>query len=341
MGQLNELKKLKYVSSDMQKLDVLIIGAGPIGLACGIEAEKSKLDYLIVEKGTLTNSLFNYPVNMTFFSTSEKLEMGGIPFMSINKQPSRPEALEYYRRVAQHYDLKINLYEEVKKLQKEGDDFLIETSKATYQVERVVIATGFYDLPNKMNIPGEELPKVTHYYKEPWPYIGQKIIVVGGGNSAVDVALETWRRGAEVTMVVMEGQVDRTVKYWVLPDIENRIKEGSIKAYFNSTLREIREKEVIIQTPEGEKVLTNDFVLAMTGYRPNFDLLEQLGVKLTLDEKKQPCFDNNSQETNVPGLYLAGVVCGGLNTREFFIENTIDHARAIFEDIRAKKEIIA
>jgi len=336
---LNELKKRKYVFSDMQKLDVLIIGAGPIGLACGIEAEKSKLDYLIVEKGTLTNSLFNYPVNMTFFSTSEKLEMGGIPFMSINKQPTRPEALEYYRRVAKHYDLKINLYEEVVTLQKNGDAFRVETSKATYQVERVVIATGFYDLPNKMNIPGEELPKVTHYYKEPWPYIGQKIIVVGGGNSAVDVALETWRRGADVTMVVMEGQVDRTVKYWVLPDIENRIKEGSIRAYFNSTLMEIREKEVVIQTPEGERVLANDFVLAMTGYRPNFDLLEQLGVKLTLDEKKQPCFDNNSQETNIPGLYLAGVVCGGLNTREFFIENTIDHARAIFEDIRAKKKI--
>lgn len=323
----------------MQKLDVLIIGAGPIGLACGIEAEKSNLNYLIVEKGTLTNSLFNYPVNMTFFSTSEKLEMGGIPFMSINKQPTRPEALEYYRRVAKHYDLKINLYEEVKTLRKQGDDFLIDTSKATYQVQRVVIATGFYDLPNKMNIPGEELPKVTHYYKEPWPYIGQKIIVVGGGNSAVDVALETWRRGADVTMVVMEGQVDRTVKYWVLPDIENRIKEGSITAYFNSTLKEIKESEVVLQTPEGEKVLANDFVLAMIGYRPNFDLLEQLGVKLTLDEKKQPCFDNNSQETNVPGLYLAGVVCGGLNTREFFIENTIDHARAIFEDIRAKKNI--
>lgn len=335
----HELKKLKYVSSDMQKLDVLIIGAGPIGLACGIEAEKSKLNYLIVEKGTLTNSLFNYPVNMTFFSTSEKLEMGGIPFMSINKQPTRPEALEYYRRVAQHYDLKIKLYEEVKALKKEEGKFLIETSKDRYQVEKIVIATGFYDLPNNMNIPGEDLPKVTHYYKEPWPYIGQKIVVIGGGNSAVDVALETWRKGADVTMIVMEGQVDRTVKYWVLPDIENRIKEGSIKAYFNSTLKEIRNKEVVVQTPEGEKTIANDFVLAMTGYRPNYNLLDQLGVQLTLDEKKQPCFDNNSQETNIPGLYLAGVVCGGLNTREFFIENTIDHARAIFEDIQKKMRI--
>src|SRR5690606_23108500 len=280
----------------MKKLEVLIIGAGPIGLACGIEAEKHRLNYLILEKGTLTNSLFNYPVNMTFFSTSEKLEMGNIPFMSINKQPTRPEALEYYRRVARHYDLKINLYEEVLRLEKSTDGFIIESSKEKYLVEKVILATGFYDLPNKMNVPGEELPKVSHYYKEPWPYIGQKIIVVGGGNSAVDVALETWRKGAEVTMVVMEKEVDRTVKYWVLPDIENRIKEGSIKAYFNSTIKEIKEKEVIIQTEQGEKALANDFVLAMTGYRPNFKLLDQLGVQLTLDEKRRPCSDEESQD---------------------------------------------
>jgi len=323
----------------MQKLDVLIIGAGPIGLACGIEAGKNKLNYRIIEKGTLTNSLFNYPVNMTFFSTSEKLEMGGIPFMSINKQPTRPEALEYYRRVAKHYDLKVNLYEEVLQMQKGPDGFVIKTTNAIYQVEKVILATGFYDLPNKMNVPGEDLPKVTHYYKEPWPYIGQNIIVVGGGNSAVDVALETWRKGANVTMVVKEGEVDRTVKYWVLPDIENRIKEGSIKAFFNATIAEIKEKEVVLNTPEGEKTLSNDFVLAMTGYRPNYKLLDQLGVTLTLDEKRRPCFDDQSQESNVPGLYLAGVVCGGLNTREFFIENTIDHARAIFEDIAAKGKV--
>lgn len=323
----------------MQKLDVLIIGAGPIGLACGIEAGKNKLNYRIIEKGTLTNSLFNYPVNMTFFSTSEKLEMGGIPFMSINKQPTRPEALEYYRRVAKHYDLKVNLYEEVLQMQKGPDGFVIKTTNAIYQVEKVILATGFYDLPNKMNVPGEDLPKVTHYYKEPWPYIGQNIIVVGGGNSAVDVALETWRKGANVTMVVKEGEVDRTVKYWVLPDIENRIKEGSIKAFFNATIAEIKEKEVVLNTPEGEKTLSNDFVLAMTGYRPNYKLLDQLGVTLTLDEKRRPCFDDQSQESNVPGLYLAGVVCGGLNTREFFIENTIDHARAIFEDIAAKRKV--
>ncbi|MFC4874058.1 YpdA family putative bacillithiol disulfide reductase [Negadavirga shengliensis] len=321
----------------MKKLEVLIVGAGPIGLACGIEAKKHNLSYLIIEKGVLTNSIYNYPVNMTFFSTSEKLEMGGIPFMSIANKPTRPEALEYYRRIAKHYQLKINLYEEVLNLEKTEGGFVVKTSKESYETEKLVLATGFYDLPNEMNVPGEHLPKVTHYYKEPWPYIGQKIIVVGGGNSAVDVALETWRKGAEVTMVVMKPQIDQTVKYWVLPDIENRIKEGSIKGYFNSTIKEIKEKEVILDTPDGEVTLENDFVLAMTGYKPNFTLLDQLGVELSLDEKRQPCFDDASQESNVPGLYLAGVVCGGLNTREFFIENTIVHARSIVEDIVRKK----
>ncbi|WP_143155872.1 YpdA family putative bacillithiol disulfide reductase [Cyclobacterium lianum] len=323
----------------MKKLELLIIGAGPIGLACGIEAKKNNLDYLIVEKGVLTNSIYNYPVNMTFFSTSEKLEMGDIPFMSISNKPTRPEALEYYRRIVKHYQLRINLYEEVLQLEKKDDGFRVNTSKGVYLAEKLVLATGFYDLPNTMNVPGEDLPKVTHYYKEPWPYIGQKIIVVGGGNSAVDVALETWRKGAEVTMVVMKPEIDQTVKYWVLPDIENRIREGSIKGYFNTTIKEIRQDEVVLNTPEGEVTIANDYVLAMTGYKPNFALLDQLGVELSLDEKRQPCYDDSSQESNVPGLYLAGVVCGGLNTREFFIENTIVHARAIIEDIVKKKAI--
>ncbi|GAB3656863.1 YpdA family putative bacillithiol disulfide reductase [Echinicola sediminis] len=323
----------------MKKIDVLIVGAGPIGLACGIEAENHQLDYVILEKGTLANSIYNYPVNMTFFSTSEKLEMGGIPFMSVNKQPTRPEALEYYRRIAQHYNLKVNLYEKVEKVHRQEDGyFLVNSSKGTYLTEKLVLSTGFYDLPNKMNIPGEELEKVTHYYKEPWPYIGQKVLVVGGGNSAVDVALETWRKGAEVTMVMINPTVDKNVKYWVLPDIENRIKEGSIRAFYSSTLKEIREHEVVIATQDGDVTIKNDFVLAMTGYQPNYELLNQLGVALTLDEKRRPCFDGKSQESNVPGLYLAGVVCGGLNTREFFIENTIVHAHAIFEDIMSKRK---
>lgn len=318
-------------------LDVLIIGGGPIGLACGIECEKAGLNYVIVEKGVLTNSLFNYPLNMTFFSTSEKLEMGGIPFMSISHKPTRTEALEYYRRVAQTWKLKVRLYEEVKTLKKELDLFEIITSKDTYITKNVILSTGFYDLPNLMNVPGEELPKVTHYYKEPWPYIGQKVLVVGGGNSAVDVALETWRKGAEVTMVLKDEGVDPNVKYWVKPDIENRIKEGSIKAFTHSMVKEIREREVVISTPEGDVTIENDFVLAMTGYVPNFELLKQLGVELSLDEKRQPCYDQTNQESNVPGVYLAGVVCGGLNTREFFIENSIVHAEQIVRHILGKK----
>ncbi|MFC0262702.1 MULTISPECIES: YpdA family putative bacillithiol disulfide reductase [Cyclobacteriaceae] len=318
-------------------LDVLIIGGGPIGLACGIECEKAGLNYVIVEKGVLTNSLFNYPLNMTFFSTSEKLEMGGIPFMSISHKPTRTEALEYYRRVAQTWKLKVRLYEEVKTLKKEQNLFEIITSKDTYITKNVILSTGFYDLPNLMNVPGEELPKVTHYYKEPWPYIGQKVLVVGGGNSAVDVALETWRKGAEVTMVLKDESVDPNVKYWVKPDIENRIKEGSIKAFTHSLVKEIREKEVVVNTPNGGVTIENDFVLAMTGYVPNFALLDQLGVELSLDEKRQPCYDQTNQESNVPGVYLAGVVCGGLNTREFFIENSIIHAEQIVKHILGKK----
>lgn len=318
-------------------LDVLIIGGGPIGLACGIECKKAGLDYLIVEKGVLTNSLFNYPLNMTFFSTSEKLEMGGIPFMSISHKPTRNEALEYYRRVYLSWTLRVNLYEEVKSVSKKEGTFEILTSKGSYFSRNLILATGFYDLPNLMQVPGEHLPKVTHYYKEPWPYIGQKILVVGGANSAVDVALETWRKGAEVSMVLLGESVDSNVKYWVRPDIENRIKEGSIKAYTHSRVLEIREKEVLVQTPDGIIKVENDFVLAMTGYVPNFSLLDQLGVELSLDEKRQPCYDQANQESNVPGVYLAGVVCGGLNTREFFIENSIVHAEQIVRDILRKK----
>lgn len=316
--------------------DLIIIGGGPIGLACGIEAQKAGLDYLILEKGALTNSIYNYPVNMTFFSTSDRLEMAGIPFMSVGAKPTRTEALEYYRRVFFHFKLQVNLYESVQTLTKELGQFRIKTTKAEYLSKKLVLATGFYDLPNLMNVPGEDLPKVLHYYKEPWPFINQKVLVVGGANSAVDAALETWRKGAQVSMVLLGDEVDENVKYWVRPDIMNRIKEGSIKAFTRSKVREIRESEVILDTPDGEKTIENDWVLALTGYKPNFSLLDQLGVQMSLDEKRQPCYDQTNQESNVPGVYLAGVVCGGLNTREFFIENSIVHAEAIVKDIKAK-----
>lgn len=321
----------------MEKIyDVIIIGGGPIGLACGIEAQKAGLDYLILEKGALTNSIYNYPVNMTFFSTSDRLEMANIPFMSVAAKPTRTEALEYYRRVFFHFKLKVNLYESVQILTKNEHSFTIKTTKANYETRKIVIATGFYDLPNLMDVPGENLPKVLHYYKEPWPFINQKVLVVGGANSAVDAALETWRKGAEVSMVLLRDEVDDNVKYWVRPDIMNRIKEGSIKAFTQSKVKEIRDHEVVIATPKGAVTIANDWVLAMTGYKPNFSLLDQLGVEMSLDEKRQPCYDQTNQESNVPGVYLAGVVCGGLNTREFFIENSISHAAAIVDDIIKK-----
>jgi len=316
--------------------DLLILGAGPIGLACGIEAKKAGLNYLILEKGALCNSIYNYPVNMTFFSTSERLELAGIPFMSAGAKPTRTEALEYYRRIYFLFDLRVNLYEEVKTLKKEAEIFHIHTSKGAYTSRKIILATGFYDLPNLMNVPGEELPNVLHYYKEPWPFVGQKVLVVGGANSAVDAALECWRKGAQVSMALLGEEVDENVKYWVRPDVMNRIKEGSIRAIKNSKVVEILPTEVRLATPEGEVRLPNDWVLALTGYRPNFGLLDQLGVTLSLDEKRQPCYDQTNQESNVPGVYLAGVVCGGLNTREFFIENSISHAAAIIQDILNK-----
>jgi thioredoxin reductase (NADPH) len=312
--------------------DILIIGGGPIGIACGLAAQKAGLSFLIVEKGCLVNSLYNYPSTMTFFSTSEKLEIGGIPFVTISNKPTRAEALEYYRRVATSNHLPINLFEEVTGLKKEGDIFTITTAKATYQAKKVILSTGFYDIAVTLDIPGENLPKVKHYYKDPHYYAMQKVVVVGSSNSAIDVALETYRKGADVTLVIRDNEVSQRVKYWVRPDIINRIKEGSIKAYFNSHLKAIREQEVEIETPNGTITIPNDFVMAMTGYRPNFEFLKKLGVTLA-DDKFIPQYDPATMETNLPGLYLAGVVCGGLDTHLWFIENSRIHADMIVKDI--------
>ncbi|MCV9387946.1 YpdA family putative bacillithiol disulfide reductase [Reichenbachiella ulvae] len=322
--------------SEKNKYDIIIIGGGPIGLACGIEAEKKGLTYRIIEKGCLVNSLYNYPMNMTFFSTSEKLEIGGVPFISHNSKPTRSEALEYYRRVTTTWDLKVNLYEKVESV-KNDEGFIIKTDKATYESEHVILATGFYDLPFLLNVKGEDLPKVKHYYDEPHPYFGQKVIVIGAANSAVDVALETYRKGAEVTMVVREPEINPRVKYWVRPDIDNRIKEGSIKAYFNSSITEIREHEVDIQSPEGPVTIDNDFVLAMTGYQPSFPFLEGMGIQIGDDDMKTPVHNPETMETNVSGLFLAGVVCGGLQTNKWFIENSRIHAEVIIEQIASRE----
>lgn len=318
--------------------DLIIIGGGPIGLACALEAQKAGISYLILEKGCLVNSLYNYPANMTFFSTSELLEIGGIPFVSNNPKPTRPEALEYYRRVAMSNSLHIHLFEQVLSILSNGNGHTIKTDHQTYQAKYVIIATGFYDIPVKLNIPGENLPKVFHYYKEPHFYALQKVIVVGANNSAVDAALETYRKGAFVTMVVRGGGIGHRVKYWKKPDIENRIKEGSVKAYFHSHLLEIREKEVDIDTPEGKVTLPNDYVIALTGYQPNFSFLRQAGIALSDDEKMAPAYNPDTMETNVPGIYLAGVVCGGMDTHVWFIENSREHAAKIIRKIQAEEQ---
>jgi thioredoxin reductase (NADPH) len=326
--------------------DIIIVGGGPIGIACGLEAQKAGLSYLILEKGCLVNSLYNYPANMTFFSTSERIEIGEIPFVSNNVKPVRSEALEYYRRVAVSRHLNLHLQEEVKAIQRltgpaeelhPNANFTVITTRTSYRAGNIILATGFYDLPVLLGIPGENLPKVTHYYKEPHFYAMQKVVVVGASNSSVDAALETWRKGAEVTMVIRGEGIGSRVKYWVKPDIENRIKEGSIKAYTHSSLLAICEGEVTIQTPDGIQTIPNDYVIALTGYQPNFEFLRAAGIQLSDDEKLLPLYDPATMETNVPHLYLAGVVCGGMNTHIWFIENSRIHATMILESILSKR----
>lgn len=321
---------------NIEKYDIVIIGGGPIGLACGLEAQKAGLSYLILEKGCLVNSLYNYPANMTFFSTSERLEIGDVPFVSNNAKPTRSEALEYYRRVAIHRKLNVRLFEEVSEVTKSDENYLVKTRKKTYEATHVVIASGFYDIPQKLGVKGEELPKVTHYYTEPHFYAFQKVLVVGANNSAVDAALETWRKGADVTMVIRGEGVGERVKYWAKPDIENRIKEGSIKAYFNSEVEEITEDSVIVKTPEGLVKIENDWVISMTGYQPNLAFLKKVGINLSADEIMKPQYDENSMETNLPNIYLAGVICGGMNTHSLFIENSRVHAERIIARICRK-----
>lgn len=315
--------------------DLIIIGGGPIGLACGLEAQKKELNYLIIEKGPLVNSIYNYPANMTFFSTSEKLEIDGIPFISKNAKPTKQEALEYYRRVATSHDLKINLFENVERIQKDKGVFNIKTSKAEYTSTNLILATGFYDLPNTLNVPGEDLDKVYHYYNDPHYFVNQDIVVVGASNSAVDAALEIYRKGGRVTMIVRGDDIGERVKYWVRPDVVNRIKEGSIKAFFNSEITEITTDSVIFRDENGRRQkIKNDFVLALTGYKPNFKFLESLGVSFSEDARKIPSYNEATMESNVEGLYLAGVICGGMETHKWFIENSRVHAKMIISNIK-------
>lgn len=320
--------------------DTIIIGAGPIGLASAIECIKNNLSYLIVEKGCLVNSLFRYPKNMTFFSTSEKLEIGNVPFVSISDKPTRSEALEYYRRVAEHWKLEVSLYNPVINVVRTTTNYRVETKKGSFHSKSIIIATGFYDIPNKLNVEGEELPKVHHYYNEPHPYAKQNVLVVGAANSAVDVALETWRKGANVTMIIKASEFSSRVKYWVKPDIENRIKEGSIKAYFESKVEKITETQVIIRDSSGRIIeIENDFVFAMTGYLPDFSFLKKIGITMDSEEHTIPCHNKTTYETNLPGVFLAGVVCGGSQTSKWFIENSRSHAKTIVQQLIESKTL--
>ena len=320
--------------------DVLVIGAGPTGMACAIEAQRAGLRSVLVDKGCLCNSLFHYPSHMTFFTTPELLEIGDIPFPSVNQKPTRNEALEYYRKVAEHYRLDIRQYQNVDSITGSDGDFHVHVTdrfgrKLVHHARKLVVATGYYDLPNYLGIPGEELPKVHHYYDDPHPYYDLDVLVIGGKNSAAIAALDLWRHGARVTLVHRGPAMHRHVKYWILPDIGNRIKNGEITAYFQSQVENISEDTVTLQTPEGRLTLKNDYVFAMTGYHPDFDFLTALGVNLE-GEDRCPACDPQSLESNVAGIYLAGVIIAGERTNEIFIENGRFHGRQIASDLKEK-----
>jgi thioredoxin reductase (NADPH) len=326
--------------SDGSVFDVLVVGAGPTGMACAIAAQNLGLKVGLVDKGCLTNSLFHYPANMTFFTTPELLEIGDIPFPSTNQKPTRAEALEYYRKVAEHYKLDVRQYENVDRVTGSDGDFHVHTTdrfgrKKEHVSRKLIVSTGYYDLPNYLGLPGEDLPKVKHYYDEPHPYYAQDVLVIGGKNSAAIAALELWRHGARVTLVHRGAELHRHIKYWIKPDIENRIKNGEIAAHFHTTVGEITEDSVTLLTPGGPKVIPNQFVFALTGYHPDFEFIESLGVKL--DENNARCpVCNDSLESNVPGLYLAGVVVAGERTNEIFIENGRFHGAVIAADLAVK-----
>lgn len=323
--------------------DVLVIGAGPTGMACAIEAQRAGFTSAMVDKGCLVNSLFHYPANMVFFTTPELLEIGDIPFTTANQKPNRSEALEYYRNVAQHYRLDVRQYQRVASVTGYDGAFKIGTHdlhnhQHEYTARKIVVATGYYDRPNFMNIPGEDLPKVMHYYKDPHPYFDMDVLIVGAKNSASIAALELWRRGSRVTMVHRGPEIHRNVKYWIKPDIENRIKNGEVTAHFNSCVLEIRQNSARIKTPEGEREIKNDFVFALTGYHPDYEFLESLGIELTRPEMRPVC-DPQTFESNVPGMYVAGCVVSGSRTSEIFIENGRFHGKQIADDLKTKLQV--
>jgi len=316
----------------VDSFDVIIVGAGPTGLACGIELKQRGLNAVLIDKGCVVNSLYNYPTHMVFFTTPELLEIGGIPMTSLNEKPGRTEALKYYRRVAEYFKLNIRQYERVLKI--EGDDlaFVVETSESIYRARKIILATGYYDLPNKLHVPGEDLEKVIHYYKEPHPYYDHDVVVIGGKNSAAIAALELFWTGARVTLIHRGKGISDRVKYWIKPNIENRVKSREITGYFNSCVKEILPKSVRVETPEGMITLKNDFVFALTGYRPDLEFMGSLGIRLEPDTQK-PRTNPETLESDRPGIYLAGVIVAGMHTNEIFIENGRFHGKKIADAI--------
>ncbi len=328
------------IESPGASFDALVVGAGPTGLACGIELQQRGVSTLLVEKGCVVNSLYNYPTNMTFFTTPELLEIGNIPMTSLNEKPNRHEALKYYRRVADHYKLQIRDYERVNKIEGKDDDFRVFTTDRldcnhTYRARKIVLATGYYDVPNMLDVPGEELDKVMHYYKEPHPYYNHDVIIVGAKNSAAIAALELFWTGARVTLIHRGPGIHHNVKYWIKPNIENRIKSGEIKAFFHSRVVEILKDSVRIATPEDEIILRNDFVFALIGYRPDLEFLAETGISLE-SSTLRPRTDPQTLESERAGVYLAGVIVAGMHTNEIFIENGRFHGKAIAESIASK-----
>jgi thioredoxin reductase (NADPH) len=313
--------------------DVVVIGAGPVGLACAIEAQRERLTAVVIDKGAIANSILGYPARMEFFSTPDLIEIGGYPFPVQQYKPSREDALEYYRSVAQREAVDLRLYETVLDVQGSQGDFRVVTSRGEHRARHAVVAVGFFDHPNRLNVPGEDLPKVTHYYREPFQYVRQRVAVIGARNSAAKAALDCYRHGADVTLVVRSPALSEKIKYWIKPDLENRIKEGSIRAFLGTSVEEIRESTIVLGTPDGVREIANDWVLAMTGYHPDFAFLERLGIAFADDQYRTPVFDDTSFETNRRGIYIAGTVCGGYHTSRWFIENGRFHARQIAQHI--------
>lgn len=322
-----------------EHVQVVVVGAGPTGLACGIELKRRDVKAVVIDKGCVVNSLYNYPTNMVFFTTPELLEIGDIPMTSLNEKPGRTEALKYYRRVADYYKLDIRQYQPVGQIEGDDGNFRVETTdrhgcRHVYQSKKIILATGYYDIPNLLNVPGEDLDKVMHYYKEAHPYYNHDVAVIGAKNSAAIAALELFWTGARVTLIHRGGEISRSVKYWIKPNIENRIKNGEIKAFFHTKVTEIRPDSILLGTPEGDVLLKNDFVFAMTGYSPDTAFLDRLGIRFEAHSRR-PRINTQTLESDRAGIYLAGVIVAGMHTNEIFIENGRFHGKQIAEAIAA------